>query len=142
MKATRSWASARSCAGILNGGHNRLSAYVWRCDGEDREPRRFAVWAPKCIAMIGHLPDTLEDRSLVVPLRRKRASEPVERFRADRLAAFEPLRRRARRWAADNVMRLRAADPDVPAALHDRAQDNAPPRSAPWPTLLEAAGPP
>lgn len=61
--------------GIINGGHNRLSAYVWRSVGDDHEPKRFKVWAPKCIAMIGKLPDTLEDRALVVPLRRKQAGE-------------------------------------------------------------------
>ena len=111
--------------GILNGGHNRLSAYVWRSVGDDHEPRRFNVWAPKCIAMIGKLPDTLEDRALVVPLRRKQAGEVVERFRADRVADFLPLRRMAARWAADNILRLRDMDPAVPESLHDRAQDNA-----------------
>lgn len=111
--------------GILNGGHNRLTAFVWRTVGDDHEPRRFKVWAPKCIAMIGKLPDTLEDRALVVPLRRKQPGERVERFRADRMAAFLPLRRKAARWTADNLMRLREMDPEVPEALHDRAQDNA-----------------
>ena len=111
--------------GILNGGHNRLNAYVWRSVGDDHKPRRFKVWAPKCIAMIGKLPDTLEDRALVVPLRRKQAGEVVERFRADRVTDFLPLRRKAARWAADNLLRLRDLDPAVPEALHDRAQDNA-----------------
>lgn len=111
--------------GILNGGHNRLSAYVWRSVGDDHEPRRFKVWAPKCIAMIGKLPDTLEDRALVVPLRRKQAGEVVERFRADRLNEFLPLRRMAARWAADNSLRLAGLDPIVPSELNDRAQDNA-----------------
>lgn len=111
--------------GILNGGHNRLTAYVWRSVGDDHEPRRFRVWAPKCIAMIGKLPDTLEDRALVVPLRRKQAGEVVERFRADRVADFLPMRRKAARWAADNLLRLGDMDPVVPEALHDRAQDNA-----------------
>lgn len=111
--------------GILNGGHNRLSAYVWRSVGDDHEPRRFKVWAPKCIAMIGKLPDTLEDRALVVPLRRKQSGEVVERFRADRLNEFSPLRRMAARWAADNTLHLVNADPIVPDELNDRAQDNA-----------------
>ncbi len=75
--------------------------------------------------MIGKLPDTLEDRSIVVPLRRKQKGETVERFRADRLAEFLPLRRRAQRWADDNMVRLRGLDPDVPDDLNDRAQDNA-----------------
>lgn len=111
--------------GILNGGHNRLSAYVWRSVGDDHEPRRFKVWAPKCIAMIGKLPDTLEDRALVVPLRRKQSGEVVERFRADRLNEFLPLRRMAARWAADSSLRLADLDPIVPSELNDRAQDNA-----------------
>lgn len=111
--------------GILNGGHNRLSAYVWRSVGDDHEPKQFRVWSPKCIAMIGKLPDTLEDRALVVPLRRKQKGETVERFRADRLAEFLPLRRRCQRWADDTLDRLKAMDPAVPDALNDRAQDNA-----------------
>ena len=111
--------------GVLNGGHNRLSAFVWRTAGDDHEPRQFRVWSPKCIAMIGKLPDTLEDRALVVPLRRKRDGETVERFRADRMDEFLLLRRKAARWAADKFHSLRNADPDVPEALNDRAQDNA-----------------
>jgi putative DNA primase/helicase len=111
--------------GMLNGGHNRLSAYVWRSVGDDHEPRRFKVWAPKVVAMIGNLPDTLEDRSLVVRLRRKRDGEAVERFRADRINDFLHLRQRAARWVKDHALTLANADPLVPDALHDRAQDNA-----------------
>lgn len=111
--------------GVLNGGHNRLSAYVWRSVGDDHEPRQFKVWAPKCIAMIGKLPDTLEDRALVVHLRRKQDGETVERFRADRMGEFLHLRRKAARWAEDHAVRLASADPTVPNELNDRAQDNA-----------------
>lgn len=111
--------------GILNGGHNRLSAYVWRSVGDDHEPRQFKVWSPKAVAMIGKLPDTLEDRALVVPLRRKQIGEMVERFRADRVSDFLPLRRKAARWSADSLSRLSDMDPEVPAGLNDRAQDNA-----------------
>ena len=111
--------------GVLNGGHNRLSAYVWRTVGDDHEPRQFKVWSPKCIAMIGKLPDTLEDRALVVRLRRKQEGEKIERFRADRLNEFLHLRRKAARWVEENAFRLRDMDPIIPDALNDRAQDNA-----------------
>lgn len=111
--------------GILNGGHNRLTAKVLRTVGDDHEPRAFCAWAPKCIAMIGNLPDTLEDRALVVRLRRKQPGEVVERFRGDRIQQFVPLCRKAARWAADNADVLRGMDPDIPNELHDRAQDNA-----------------
>ena len=110
--------------GIINGGHDRLSAYVWRSVGDDHEPRRFKVWAPKAIAMIGRLPDTLEDRSIVVSLRRRRAGETVERFRADRMGQFAPMLSKATRWAADNIRAITDCDPAIPEGLDDRAQDN------------------
>lgn len=132
--------------GVLNGGHNRLSAYVWRTVGDDHEPRQFKVWAPKCIAMIGKLPDTLEDRALVVRLRRKQEGEKVERFRADRLHEFLHLRRKAARWVEENAFHLRDMDPMVPDALNDRAQDNARAICAiadvaggRWPALIRSA---
>jgi putative DNA primase/helicase len=110
--------------GILNGGHDRMSAFVWRNVGDDHEPRQFRVWAPKAIAMIGRLPDTLEDRSIVVPLRRRRNGEAVERFRAGRLGQFAPLLSKAARWAADNLRSIADRDPALPGGLDDRAQDN------------------
>lgn len=132
--------------GVLNGGHNRISAYVWRTVGDDHEPRQFKVWSPKCIAMIGKLPDTLEDRALVVRLRRKQDGETVERFRADRMHEFLHLRRKAARWVEVHASRLRELDPMVPDALNDRAQDNARAICAiadiaggRWPTLIRSA---
>lgn len=132
--------------GVLNGGHNRLSAYVWRTVGDDHEPRQFKVWSPKCIAMIGKLPDTLEDRALVVRLRRKQEGEKVKRFRGDRLNEFLHLRRKAARWTEENISRLRDMDPIVPDALNDRAQDNARAICAvadaaggKWPALIRSA---
>jgi hypothetical protein len=76
--------------GVLNGGHNRLTAYVWRTVGDDHEPKRFKVWSPKCIAMIGKLPDTLEDRAISVPLKRKQPGEKVELVGLTALAEDEP----------------------------------------------------
>ena len=110
--------------GILNGGHDRMSAFVWRSVGDDHEPRQFRVWAPKAIAMIGRLPDTLEDRAIVVLLRRRRGGETVERFRADRLGQFAPQLSKAVRWAADNLRSIADRDPAMPEGLNDRAQDN------------------
>ncbi len=91
--------------GILNGGHRRMDAFVWRSVGDDHEPRAFKVWALKCIAMIGRLPDTLEDRALVVALRRKYPHEKVERFKTRRVTELLPLRRKCARWVLDNMKR-------------------------------------
>ena len=118
--------------GILNSGHTRDAAYVVRTVGDENEPRRFSTWAAKAVALIGHLPDTLADRSLVVPMRRRAAGEHVERLRLDRADGFEDLRRRAARWAADRLGELRGADPEVPGELGDRAADN-------WRPLLAIA---
>ena len=69
--------------GILNTGHRR-GGQVTRTVGDDHEPRQFSTWAPAVIAMIGRLPDTLNDRSVVISLRRRKPSEKVESFRSDR----------------------------------------------------------
>jgi putative DNA primase/helicase len=118
--------------GILNSGHNRSMAFVMRIVGDEYEPRRFSTWAPTVIAMIGELPGTLEARAISIRLRRRRPDEPIKRFRADRCPELHMLARKAARWAAGNVDRLKAADPDVPASLQNRAADN-------WRTLLAIA---
>ena len=99
---------------VLNSGHNRLTAYVVRTVGDDHTPAKFRTWAPKAIALIGLLPDTLADRAVTVALRRKRPDERVERLRLDRTDEFKSLYRYAARWTEDNLEALREADPDVP----------------------------
>lgn len=118
--------------GILNSGHTRDAAYVLRTVGDEHEPRRFSTWAAKAVAMIGRLADTLADRSIVIPMRRRALGEHVERLRLDRPDAFEEMRRRATRWSADNHAELRDADPEMPGDLGDRAADN-------WRPLLAIA---
>jgi len=121
--------------GILNSGHVRASAVVVRTVGDEHEARAFSTWAPKAVALIDSgttLPDTLRDRSVVIPMRRRRPDEAVERLRLDRLGALEPLRRRAWRWARDHGDALGGADPGLPSGLHDRARDN-------WRPLLAIA---
>lgn len=120
--------------GIINGGHDRESAQVWRVEGEgaERKPEGFSVWAPKVIALIGSLPDTIEDRSIRVPLRRKLPSEQTERLPAGLRKSFADLRRQAARWATDNVEALRSGNPPLPDELNDRAGDN-------WRPLLAIA---
>jgi hypothetical protein len=122
--------------GILNSGHTQDAAYVVRTVGDDHEPARFSTWAAKAVALIGRLPDTLADRSIVVPMHRRAPGEQVERLRLDLPGVFEDLRRRAARWAADHLAELCAADPAVPGELGDRAADNCRPLLA----IADAAG--
>ncbi|MDZ4344010.1 MAG: toprim domain-containing protein, partial [Candidatus Binatia bacterium] len=79
--------------GVINSGHRRSSAFVVRTVGDDHEPRLFKTWAPKAVALIGKLSATLEDRAIVIAMRRRAPGEIVARLRsADYQAAAEPLR--------------------------------------------------
>jgi hypothetical protein len=69
--------------GVIDAGHQRNGAVI-RTVGEDHEPRRFSVFAPVVIAAIGDLPATIEDRSIKIPMRRRRPDEQVESLRLDR----------------------------------------------------------
>lgn len=110
--------------GILNSGHTRRGAVVIRTVGEEFTPRTFRTWCPKVLALIGKPPGTLADRSIEIRMQRKTKAEQVERFRSARLADLAPLCRQAARWVADHGEELKAADPEVPSQLNDRAADN------------------
>jgi hypothetical protein len=119
--------------GIINGGHRRPLATVWRCTGDDFEPKAFPIWGPKCIAMIGRLPDTTDDRAIPILMRRRMPHETVADIRFDRLHAdSEVLRRKAARWSTDTLTALRDLDPTVPRGLNDRQAAN-------WRPLLAIA---
>jgi hypothetical protein len=113
--------------GILNSGHTKPAAYVVRnveINGAHK-PRRFSTWAPKAIATIRSLADTLEDRSVVVTLQRKAPSAKVDRLRRRDNDDFACLRRKAARWAQDNLPNLSGdPNPEIPPKLNDRAADN------------------
>jgi putative DNA primase/helicase len=110
--------------GILNGSHSRDTAWTARCEGESNAVRMFSTFCPKCVALIGEAPDTVQDRSVGIPMRRKLPAERVHRRRADRTDDLHILCRRVARWAADNIEALRDLDPLLPPNLNDRAADN------------------
>ena len=116
--------------GILNAGHRR-GGQIIRTVGDDYEPRQFSTWTPAAIAMIGRLPDTLEDRSCSIALRRRRPSEKVQQFRSDRTSDLKQLAQKIARWCDDNSQRLSASDPNT-GPLANRAADN-------WRPLLAIA---
>jgi putative DNA primase/helicase len=120
--------------GILNSGHTKTGATVIRnveVNGEHK-PRRFTTWAPKAIATIRALADTLEDRAIVVQLQRKPKSASVDRLRKRDSEEFALLRSQVARWADDNSSKLTDSEPDIPDVLNDRAADN-------WRPLLAIA---
>lgn len=127
--------------GIFNAGHQR-GGCIWRCVGEEHEPRRFDVFGPKLLAGIGKLPDTMMDRAIIFELRRKLAHEEVDRLRYADETAFDTLRRKLARFQQDYLDAMRTARPALPDALNDRQQDNCEPLLAiadlaggDWPNL-------
>ncbi len=129
---------AEEIRGLLNSGHTRDAAYVILSEkvGDRWEARQFSTWAPICYAAIGRLPDTWEDRSLIVHMKRRLKSEKVEKLTRRNLKTVgveaKVLVAQLSRWAKDNLDHLRQAEPVIPAVLDDRAEDN-------WDLLLAIA---
>jgi putative DNA primase/helicase len=109
--------------GVLDAGHRRDGAVI-RTVGDNHEPRQFSAWAPVVLAAIGHLPATIEDRSVIIRLRRRRPDETVAMLRGDRASDLDELARKAARWARDHVAPLRESDPEMPDGIYNRAADN------------------
>jgi hypothetical protein len=106
---------------LLNAG-NRREAVVSRCQGKAQKLVDFRVFCPKVLAGIGTLPDTVADRSIPIRLARKRPTERVARLRVrDVEAEAAPLNAGLAQWADEAIGMLRAAEPEVPSALNDRA---------------------
>lgn len=118
--------------GIINASHIRKTAFTIRCHGDQNEPRKFSTWAPKALAGIGHLADTLMDRSIVLELRRKLPHEKTERLRHAEDHLFEDLKSKLARFSEDYLTQIKQARPQIPESLNDRAQDN-------WEPLLAIA---
>lgn len=130
--------------GVLNSGWQRTGSRVVRsiapAGGGDYEPKRYATFGPLVMCKIGaRLPHpALASRCLSVGLKRRKASESVERFKErregqssshpelDRLATDVAL------WSAANVAALASAEPAIPPELQNRAADN-------WRPLLAVA---
>lgn len=117
--------------GLLNSSFQRGGG-VLRVVGDALEVRRFKTFSPTVLASIGDLPATIMDRALVIRMKRKAHGERVAKFRRGERAACLPLRRKLRRWAADNVEALPEVRPEFPPCLNDREADA-------WEPLLQIA---
>ncbi len=122
--------------GLINAGHTRDSAYVWRsvAKGDDFEPKRFSVWGMKAVAGINaiKLAETITSRSIVIELRRKKADETITRLRHAEPDLFNNLASKLARFSDDYSQQVRDARPHLPDELGDREQDN-------WEPLLQIA---
>ena len=110
--------------GVLNTGYERGGCHSM-CIGQGATItyQDFSTFCPKAIAGIGRLPDTVEDRS--IPIRLKRAPRgTVERFRK-RTAEIQVQEQVAQiaAWCKSHVEELKKARPAIPTALSDRQAD-------------------
>ncbi|GAA3180548.1 DUF3631 domain-containing protein [Nonomuraea roseoviolacea] len=116
--------------GLLNAGHQR-NRPAKRYDANTGRVESIPTFAMAALAGIGAMPDTIEDRAVVVRMRRRAPGETVApyRHRRDR----PPLRQLAadlRTWLRADLATLEQAEPAMP--VEDRAADT-------WEPLIAVA---
>jgi hypothetical protein len=112
---------AEHLRGILNAGHQRNRPYT-RWDAGKRALENCPTFAMAALAGIGHLPDTITDRAVVIAMRRRAQGETVASYRIRRDAP--PLRELGERigaWVHRHRKALEAAEPET--GVDDRAHD-------------------
>jgi hypothetical protein len=106
--------------GILNAGHTKAGSGVIRVEevNGSHVAKRYSTWAPKAIALIKNLPDTLADRSVTVHLMRKPPGALVQRLRKAGLPRVRDAARQGSPMGARSfglVVGSRSQDPRQPA---------------------------
>jgi hypothetical protein len=120
-KRTGDSENAESLRGILNAGHSRGWPYI-RWDPRRNAQEACATFAMAAIAAIGDLPDTIEDRAVVIGMRRRAPGERVKQWRTKRaVPALHALRDRLHSAMRAHLDELENADPELP--VEDRAAD-------------------
>jgi hypothetical protein len=130
--------------GLLNAGHQR-GRPTMRYDAGTRTVERIETFALAALAGIGTMPDTIEDRAVVVRMRRRAPGEVVAPYRVRRdRPALADLKTRLNQWVRANLDALTVAEPVMP--LEDRAADTWEPLIAladyaggDWPHLARSA---
>ncbi|HLN70847.1 MAG TPA: DUF3631 domain-containing protein [Streptosporangiaceae bacterium] len=130
--------------GLLNAGHQRNRPAI-RWDAGTRSLETIPTFAMAALAGIGAMPDTIEDRAVVIRMRRRAPGETVAPFRHRRdRPALTALAAQLARWLGAHLAELERAEPAMP--LEDRAADTWEPLVAvadlaggPWPGLARHA---
>lgn len=107
--------------GLLNAGHQR-NRPAKRYDAATNCVQSIPTFAMAALAGIGAMPDTIEDRAVVVRMRRRGPGESVSpyRHRRDR-PALRQLALLLSQWLRPDLAVLEQAAPDMP--VEDRAAD-------------------
>lgn len=111
---------AEDLRGFINSGHSRGAPYL-RWDMNKRELEECPTFAMAVLAGIGDMPDTIEDRAVVISMRRRAASETVAPFRRRCIPELHHLRDRLGEWLGQYTAVLQSAEPTLP--VEDRAAD-------------------
>ena len=130
--------------GLLNAGHQRNRPAI-RWDAGTRSLETIPTFAMAALAGIGAMPDTIEDRAVVIKMRRRAPGETVAPFRHRRdRPALTSVAGQLARWLGKHLAELERAAPSMP--LEDRAADTWEPLVAvadlaggPWPGLARRA---
>jgi hypothetical protein len=122
-KALKNDEKAEHLRGILNAGFGRDRPYK-RWDVTTRSVENCPTFAMAVLAGIGSLPDTIEDRAVIINMRRKTGAERVRKFRIrkDKRRVAETGERLAG-WVAEIARQAGDAEPVMPPELDDRAED-------------------
>ena len=116
--------------GLLNAGHQRNRPAI-RWDAATRSLETIPTFAMAALAGIGAMPDTIEDRAVVIRMRRRAPGESVAPFRHRRdRPALTALAASLARWLGGHLAELEKAEPVMP--LEDRAADT-------WEPLIAVA---
>ncbi len=113
----------RDLVGIINSGHSKRGT-VDRCVGDNHSPTEFKTYSAMALGSIGLLPPTIMDRSIHVPIHRKKKSEVVERIPNDFFEQNEALRENLSKWSQDNAELIKTNPVEPPNNGNDRAVDN------------------
>jgi hypothetical protein len=133
---------AEDLRGILNSGHSRGWPYI-RWNMQARQSEECATFAMALLGGIGDMPDTIEDRAVVVAMRRRAPGEHVAPFRRRSVPQLHRLRERLHAWVI-SLDKLERDEPELP--VEDRDADKweslvviADRAGGPWPNRARAA---
>jgi hypothetical protein len=107
--------------GLLNAGHQR-NRPAKRYDAAANRVESIPTFAMAALAGIGAMPDTIEDRAVIIRMRRRAPGETVSpyRHRRDR-PALRAIAHQLTAWLRADLTVLEAAEPAMP--VEDRAAD-------------------
>ena len=116
--------------GLLNAGHQRNRPAI-RYNAARNEVEKIPTFAMAALAGIGAMPDTIEDRAVVIRMRRRAPGESVSPYRARRDGpALRVLAAELNTWLRAHAAELERAAPEMP--VEDRAADT-------WEPLIAVA---